>query len=213
MSYNSSFDFPSFLKYSVVAILGAAIGAVVGAYYLITFPVKEVTKTPDEIMPALHYVLKGRSGGGDAWKLKASELKNGKNEVVVLETEMNRWASSFSTEYPKEKPAIYIEPQQPLFRLDGDQILVSTRADSGLVGLTKSVVISLTGDFVVNENGLQMEPETLYIGSLRLPGPVKNFVWKRMSTAYTLDAEFQSLWSSIETADIRESQLILTAKK
>ena len=125
---------------------------------------------------------------------------------------MNRWSSSFSTDYPEEKPSIYLEPQRPIFRLEGEKLLVSAPAETGFGAWQKLVILSLEGDFVPDAGALKVEPDKFYIGSLRLPGPVKDFVWKQISRVYILDNEFQSLWSSIESANIQESQLILTAK-
>jgi len=95
--------------------LGLGIGSFIGATYLITLPVKEVTEIPEELESGHHYVLKGRTGGGDARKLKAIDFQEGKEEVVFLETDLNRWASTFSTEYPDEKPTLNLEPQRPVF--------------------------------------------------------------------------------------------------
>ncbi|MCZ6674864.1 MAG: hypothetical protein O7C75_18190 [Verrucomicrobia bacterium] len=212
MSSEESPDLSTAIKLLANAIIGALIGCFIAAAYLVTTPVMEVTFLPDQIEPAMHYVLKGRTAGGDSWKYKATELQGGKSEVTFLETDMNRWASSFSTDYPEEKPSIYLEPQRPIFRLEGDKLLISAAAETGFGAWHKLVILSLEGDFVPDAGALQVEPDKFYIGSLRLPGPVKDFVWKRISRAYILDDEFQSLWSSIESANIHESQLILTAK-
>jgi hypothetical protein len=213
MSPEQSPGLSSSLGFFATAIVGAFVGAALSAAYLVTLPVKEVTEIPDKVEPELLYVLKGRTAGGDAWKLKASELKEGRDEITFLETELNRWANSFKTNYPEEKPGIYLEPQKPIFRLEGDKLLVSTKAESAMGAWKKVITLSLEGNFVPDESTLQIEPTKLYIGSLRVPGPLKDFVWKQISSAYTLDEEFESLWSSIETANIYESELVLTAKR
>lgn len=207
------FDIAAAIKLFASALFSLLVGAVIGAAHLITLPVKEVTELPEPIEPEVRYVLKGRTAGGDAWKFKASELQGGKEEVTFLETELNRWANSLSTDYPEEKPSVYLEPQKPIFRLEGDNLLVSARADSALGAWKKLITLSLEGDFIPGGTSLQIEPNKLYLGSLRIPGPVKDFVWKEVTSFYTADQEFESLWSSIESADIRESRLILTAKK
>lgn len=193
--------------------MGLGIGSFIGATYLITLPVKEVTEIPEELEPGHHYVLKGRTGGGDAWKLKAIDFQEGKEEVVFLETDLNPWASTFSTEYPDEKPTLYLEPQRPVFRLHEDKVLASTQADGGFGSWTRIVTISMEGTVAESDSTYEVQAEKLYVGSLRLPNLVKNLVWNRIAAGYKMDEEFQSLWSSIETANVHESQLILTAKK
>lgn len=213
MSSEKTFDLSSSLKLSAGIVVGILFGAMLGCFQLIASPVKEVTEIPDKMDPAVHYVLKGRTAGGDSWKFKANEFQDRKGEVTFLETEMNRWASTFKTEYPEDKPTIYLEPQSPIFRLEGDQLMVSAKADTAFGAWKKLVTLSLEGDFVPEGDSLYVIPDKLYIGSLRLPGPVKNYVWNEISSAYILNDEFQSLWSSIESANIIESQLILTAKE
>ncbi|MDA0346393.1 MAG: hypothetical protein O3C43_09530 [Verrucomicrobia bacterium] len=213
MSFEKSSELSPTLKLILGALFGLALGCFVGATYLITLPVKEVVEMPDEVKPGYHYVLKGRTGGGDSWKLKAIDFQQGKEEVVFLETDLNRWASSFSTEYPDEKPTLYLEPQKPIFRLDEDKLLASTQADGGFGSWTRIVTISMEGTVAESEDSYEVIPNKLYVGSLRLPNLVKNLVWNRIAAGYKMDEEFQSLWSSIETANVHESQLILTAKK
>jgi hypothetical protein len=213
MSPETSPEFSQSLKLILGAILGLAVGSFLGSTYLITHPVKEVTDMPDVREPGFHYVLKGRSTGGDTWKLKAIDFQQGKEEVVFLETDLNRWASSFSTECSEVKPILYLEPQKPVFRLHEDKILASTQADGGFGSWTRIVTISMEGTVDESDSVFEVVPEKLFIGSLRLPDPVKNLVWKRIADGYRMDEEFQSLWASIETANVHESQLILTAKK
>ena len=201
------------IKVVLGGMVGLLVGCAIGASYLITLPVKEVSELPDTIDPQVRYVLKGRTAGGDSWKFKASELQGGKEEVTFLETELNRWANSFSTNFPEEKPGFYIEPKKPLFRLEGETLLVSARAESALGAWQKTLTLSLEGDFIPGGDSLQIDPKKLYLGSLRIPSPVKEFVWKEISSSYVVDDELQSLWYSIESAAISESQLILTAKK
>jgi hypothetical protein len=212
MSPEQSPDLSTTVKFFATAVVGALLGAVLGAAYLVTLPVKEISDVLDQYQPEVHYVLKGRTAGGDAWKYKATELQDGRGEVTFLENELNRWAASFKTEYPEEKPAIYVEPQKPIFRLEGDKLLVSTKADGAFGSWKRNITLSLEGEFEPNEAILQIRPEKLYIGSLRVPGPLKDFVWKEISSVYTLDEEFESLWSTVASANIYESQLILTAK-
>lgn len=213
MSSEESPNLVSSLKFVASALSGALVGACIGAFYLVGLPVKEITEVPDEYEPEVHYVLKGRTAGGDAWKFKADEFKDGKSEVTLLETELNRWAASFTTDFPEEKPSIYIEPQRPVFRLEEDKLLVSAKADAAFGMWKRNITLSLEGDFIPNEASLQIAPEKLYIGSLRVPGPMKDFVWKEISSVYTLDEEFQSLWTSVASANISQSQLVLTAKE
>lgn len=213
MSSEKSPNLVACLKFAASAILGAGVGACLGAFYLINLPVKEITEAPDEYRPETHYVLKGRSAGGDAWKFKADALKGGEGEVTFLETELNRWAASFSTDFPEEKPSIYLEPQRPLFRLEEEKLLVSAKADVAFGMWKKRITLSLEGDFIPDEAALQIQPEKLYIGSMRVPGLLKDFVWNGISSVYTVDEEFQSLWSSVASANISESQLVLTAKQ
>ena len=212
MSIDAGFESRDVFRLMAAAIIALVVGAGLAAALLVNLPVKEVTEIPDEVRPAVHYILKGRTAGGDAWKLKAAELQQGKPEVTLLETEMNRWASTFVTDYPEEKPSIYIEPQKPIFRLEGDELLVSAKADTALGAWKKSIILSLEGEFIPDDDSLYIRPEKLFVGSLRLPGLLKNLVWKEISGAYTIGQEFQTLWSSIETVDIVESQLVLTAK-
>ena len=213
MSSEETPDIRTSLNLIFGALVGIVLGVGLGAVYLITHPVKVVTDVPEQFEPEMHYVLKGRTSGGDAWKYKATELQEGNGEVTFLETELNRWAASFKTDFPDEKPTLYIEPQRPVFRLEGDKLLVSAPAESGFGSWSRTITLSLEGDFVPDASTLSIEPEQLYLGSLRLPGPAKDFVWKRISASYTLDEEFESLWSSVGTANIHESQLILTAKR
>lgn len=213
MSSEETPDFKSSFKLLSGAIFGVLIGGLVGAVYLITYPVKLVTDAPDKLEPAIHYVLKGRTNGGDAWKYKATELKDGNGEVTFLETELNRWAASFKTDFPDEKPSVYLEPQRPVFRLEGDKLLVSAPAETAFGAWKKSITLSLEGEFVPDQSTLRIEPDKLYLGSFRVPGPAKDFIWKHISSSYTVDEEFESLWSTVGTANIHESQLILTAKR
>jgi len=213
MSSEESPDLSSSIKFLFSAIIGVLLGGAFGAAYLIMQPVKEVTEIPEIVEPGFHYVLKGRTVGGDAWKFKATEFKDGKEAVTLLETELNRWAASFSTNYPDEKASLYLEPQRPIFRLEGDKLLVSANAEAAFGAWTRILTLSLEGDFIPNQATLQIEPDKLFIGSLRVPGLLKNFVWKEIASVYTMDEEFESLWSSVETANIHESQLILTAKR
>lgn len=213
MSSEETPDIRTSLNLIFGALVGIVIGALVGAVYLITHPVKVVTEVPDKYEPEMHYVLKGRTGGGDAWKFKASELQEGKTEVTFLETELNRWSASFKTDFPEEKPTLYLEPQRPVFRLEGDKLLVSAPAEAGFGAWKKTITLSLEGEFVPDESTLRIEPEKLYLGSLCVVGPAKDFVWKKITSAYTVDEEFESLWSSVDTANIHESQLVLTAKQ
>jgi hypothetical protein len=213
MSSENNLDLQSAFKLLLGALFGLALGGLCGAFYLVTLPVKGVTDLPDVLEPGQKYVLKGRSGGGDAWRLKANELQSGDVEVAFLETELNRWASSFKTEYPDEKPALYIEPQRPLFRLDGDKLLLSATADSGFGSWDRTLMVSMEGDFLNAAGIFKMEPEELFVGSFRVPPFAKDFVWKQLSAGYVIDEEFQSLWESIQSANVQESQLILTAKK
>ena len=125
MSPEQSPDFSTSVKFLATAILGALVGAAIGAAYLITLPVKEVSEILDKVEPEFFYVLKGRTFGGDAWKYKATEFKEGKDAVTLLETELNRWAASFTTNYPDEKPGIYLEPPKPVFRLEGNTLNMS----------------------------------------------------------------------------------------
>ena len=211
-SEESSPGFAAYFQLILGALFGVSVGAVLAAVHLLAQPVKLVEEMPDEIKPAQHYVLQGRTGGGDAWKYKATELQEGTGEVTLLETELNRWAASFKTEYPEEKSSLYVEPQRPLFRLEGDKLMVSAPAQSGFGSWTRLITLSLEGDFVPDAAILRIQPEKLYLGSLRVPGPAKDFVWKRISSSYTIDEEFESLWSIVGTANIQESQLVLTAK-
>ena len=213
MSSEETPDFKTSLNLLLGAVLGVLIGGFLGAIFLVTHPVKVITDVPDKYEPEMHYVLKGRTGGGDAWKYKATELQDGNGEVTFLETELNRWAASFKTDYPEEKPAVYLEPQRPVFRLEGDKLLVSAPADTAFGAWKKTITLSLEGEFVPDQSTLRIEPDELFIGSLRVPGPAKDFIWKHISSSYTVDEEFESLWSSVGTANIHESQLILTAKR
>lgn len=213
MSSEQPFDFQAAFKLFLGAICGLALGGLLGAFYLITHPVKTVTDLPEVEKPGQKYVLKGRSAGGDAWRIKANELQGGDVEVAFLETELNRWASTFKTEYPEEKPSLYLEPQRPLFRLEGDKLLLSAIADGGFGSWDKVITISMEGDFTNAAGIFKMEPEELFVGSFRVPPVAKDYVWKRLSAGYIIDEEFQSLWQSIQSADVYESQLILTAKK
>ena len=213
MSSEETPDIRTSLNLLLGALVGVVIGGLVAAIFLVTHPVKVVTEVPEKFEPAMHYVLKGRTGGGDAWKYKANELQEGTGEVTFLETELNRWAASFKTDFPEEKPSLYIEPQRPVFRLEGDKLLVSAPAEAGFGAWKRTITLSLEGEFVPDQSTLRIEPDQLYLGSLRVIGPAKNLVWKKISSAYTLDEEFESLWSSVGTANIQESQLILTAKR
>lgn len=213
MSSDETPDFKTSLQLLSGALFGVVVGGLVGAVFLITHPVKVITEVPEKYEPAMHYVLKGRTGGGDAWKYKATELQEGIGEVTFLETELNRWAASFKTEFPEEKPALYLEPQRPVFRLEGEKLLVSAPADTGLGAWKKTITLSLEGDFVPDQSTLRIEPEKLYLGSMRVPGPVKDFVWQHIVSAYTVDEELESLWSTVGTANIQESQLVVTAKR
>lgn len=211
-SEESSPGFAAYFQLSLGALFGICIGSLLAAVYLLSQPVKLVEEIPDDTKPGLHYVLRGRTGGGDAWKYKATELQQGTGEVTFLETELNRWAASFKTDYPEDKPALYVEPQRPLFRLEGDKLMVSAPAESGFGSWTRMITLSLEGDFIPDEAILRIQPEKLYLGSLRVPGPAKDFVWKQISSSYTIDEEFESLWSIVGTANIQKSQLVLTAK-
>ena len=84
MSFEESPDLSTAIKLLANAIIGALIGCFIAAVYLVTTPVMEVTFLPDQIEPAMHYVLKGRTAGGDFWKYKATELQGGKSEVSSL---------------------------------------------------------------------------------------------------------------------------------
>ncbi len=103
MSSEETPDFKTTFNLLLGALVGVLLGGLIGGVYLITHPVKLVTDVPDEFEPAIHYVLKGRTNGGDAWKYKATELQGGTGEVTFLETELNRWAASFKTDYPAQK--------------------------------------------------------------------------------------------------------------
>ncbi|MEX0322244.1 MAG: hypothetical protein AB3N63_08810 [Puniceicoccaceae bacterium] len=166
---------PRMFSVLFMGLICLILGAVLGVVSLITQPVTELTKAPEEgsMEPGEIYVVKGQRTGGTNWRQKEDALQSGAlAQITLSESDLNRWSSSRlkGPKIPgkdddvawKEKLQLY--PGNVNFNILEDAIQVSVEVEFGGYLKDKTILCTVIGKFDSTPNGVVFVPTSASIG-------------------------------------------------
>jgi len=193
--------------------MAIAVGYALGAAYLISLPVEEVTAIPkdEDFEPGVKYIIKGNSSGS-SWTSKRSQLLVPDSEVLLREADVNHWARGFKTPEVEEDAIAALVSSRPVFNIQDGRIEGTSKSTLTALGLKTEVLVHVEGRFTEGASPVFV-PRELSIGSWELPMGLKDVVWKRLCALYPLDDTSQELWSNVAGASVEGEELRLVTKK
>jgi len=169
---------PNMSSAIIAGVLTFFLGAVLGCLSLVTMPVKEVVKLPDEdeIEPGDVYFIRGSRGSRTAWLGKEQAWRDGRfNRLIVNEEELNQWSEERLKE-PAPAPdseeeadagwfAMYDVAVEPVnFRIFGDRVQLATHLSMPGLMPDAEILYMVTGTLSVESGRLIFLPEEGTLG-------------------------------------------------
>ena len=203
----------NFYRRGIGILFWGFVGTFIAAVYLLIKPVNEVKRMPaeEDIKPGVYYVEGQRSGiDGAAWVAKRNELiSEAPFEFALNEQEFNQWSSMSFRERRKDLMVEYgstkIEPGIPLFRIADDSLQVGIPIEISGVGENRRIILQATGTFVEGKDrGFQFQPETVYLGSCRIPNfqGISSLVVSGLAKMMGIPDDVQAAWPTITSAQV-----------
>ena len=214
---------PSWFEVLFGALLSVALGAVLGAAYLITKPVQTVKEIPKDAPTGAVYYLEGARDFNKSMVIeeKRKELSAGQS-VAVEEGELNAFIGSLSkpsgpaASKPADKNAPpadqkMIEAGTLNIRIRGGKIQFATPVNYNIYGFTGAIIVQATGTFVKDGPGFVFKPESSYAGGLPLARIliVKDIIFGKFLFALPVPEDIRSAWSKASDVSIEGSTLKL----
>lgn len=166
---------PRIISVLFIGLICLLLGAVLGIASLVTQPVTELTKAPEEdsIEPGEMYVVKGQRTGGTNWREKEDALQSGAlSQITLSESDLNRWASS-RLKGPNVPSAdddvawadrVQLYPGNVNFNIIEELVQVSMEVEFGWYLKDKTILCTIVGKFDSTPNGVVFVPVSATIG-------------------------------------------------
>jgi hypothetical protein len=216
---------PNMFSVLFMGFICLVLGAVLGLASLISQPVTELTKAPEEgqLDPGEVYVLKGQRTGGTNWQQKEDALQSGAlAQVTLSEADLNRWSSS-RLKGPKlpgkddevewmNKLQLY--PSNVNFNILDDVVQMSFEVELGALLKDKTILCTIRGKFDSTPNGVVFVPTAATIGQApvgvvdQASGFFINYLSKRFSEGADL-AWILPAFEELESIEVVDEQLVL----
>ncbi len=216
---------PRMMSVLFMGLICLVLGAALGLVSLITQPVTELTKTPDEDAIPLGevYVVKGQRTGGTNWRQKEDALQSGAlAQITLSEADLNRWSSS-RLKGPKlpanddetgwlDKLQVY--PGNVNFNVHEDvvQMVVEVELSGLLKG--KPILCTVSGKFDSTPNGVVFVPTSATIGQapIGVLPEVSEFFLTYISKRFGENSALEwvpGAFKELESIEVVDEQLVL----
>ncbi len=217
---------PTWFEVGLGAALSVALGAVLGAAYLVSRPVLKVTAIPKDAPASAVYYIEGSRGSANSSSIaeKRKSFVAGES-ISVEEGELNALIGSISqpeTPKPKaakpgDKPAPPPANQRMIdagtlnARMRGGKIQFGDTVTLNVYGFSSSVIVQATGTFTRRGSGFEFDPESFYVGGCpvqRLPF-VRGFAMKKLLFTQPAPDDLAAAWAKLADVSIEGSALRL----
>ena len=201
-------------------LLGGFVGVLIAAIHLVFKPVVEVKQLPEpEELEAVVYYVEGRRSGmdGAAWVGKRNQLISGTPfEATLNEQELNQWSSASYGPRRKELTLEYgeakIEPGIPLFRIAEGQVQIGMPVEIKAMDSNRRIILQASGGFAAGgDASMRFAPETVYVGSCRIPNfqGMSGRVFGGLLALIDAPEEVRAAWPTLSEATIEGEQIRL----
>ncbi len=219
---------PGWAEVILGAILAVALGAVLGAAYMVNLPVKKVTAIPKDAPAGAIFYIEGSKDMSMSGVTEKRRLLDAGETVEVDEGEMNALFGSLVKESapapapskpgdkgppPASANAKLLETSALNARIKDQKIQFGDTATITLFGVSDAVIVQATGTFEKGSSGYEFEPESIYVGGcpvqrlLFLRGWIMN---KLLFTSRAPD-DLAAAWSKLSDVSIDGTKLRLKA--
>jgi hypothetical protein len=218
---------PTWFEVGLGAFLSVALGAVLGAAYMVSRPVLKVTAIPKDAPASAIYYIEGSRGSANSSSI-AEKRKSfvGGESISVEEGELNALIGSVSQpEAPKPKAAKPGEKPPPPppanqrmidagtlnARMHGGKIQFGDTVTFNVYGFSFSVIVQATGTFTRRASGFEFDPESSYVGGCPVQRLlfVRGFAMKKLLFAQPAPDDLAAAWAKLADVSIEGSTLRL----
>ncbi len=209
---------PSLTEVTIGAAMSVALGALIGAIYLIGLPVETVREIPEDAPRHQVYLVEGNqnSAAGGQWMNKRKLLMGGGTfDVRLNEAELNAWIARSIVKPAPDDSSAMIKPKSINFRIHDGLLQIGMPCDLDLFGFFgQELVLQARGDFAPDGTHFVFEPKEFMIGSLaahRVPG-LTSLVLPRLMHTDDGPEELVAAWDRLENVRIEDDSLVLTLR-
>jgi hypothetical protein len=228
---------PSLMEVILGVILGLLAGVVAACVFLVFKPVKTVPLLPKEAKDPLQstiYFVPGStlSGKSRNWQAKQKQFIAG-TPVLLVEDELNAWATSLPTAAPAPAPVKpakpakpgeaapstpapegYIIPATPNFRIVDGRLQIGLKCTLNWYGLMQEVIVQATGTFKKEGDQYAFVPETVYLGScpLHMLPSASNLLLSTIASKQKIPDDIRAAWAKLNIVTLEGSTLKLAVQ-
>ncbi len=213
---------PKLYEIVIGAILSVVLGALLAVVFLAFQPVREVDRMPSEEAreKGKVYYVAGAVGtaGQYNWRPKQAAVETGRSGTLELvEQELNQWAattfSDLEDEAYDDAGMFFVAPRSLNFRIGEEDLQIASDLDWTVFGVTQTLKAQAIGRFVDSGSGYAFEPETVYVGGLKLPevGDLGKALYEKVFEALEpqISSDLRDGWAALASVSIDENRLIL----
>lgn len=221
MLFGKSSKEPGTTRNVVDVIVGIGVGAALAVVALIFKPVVVAdTHRPSDpdFVPERHHVVyvrgKERPVRLSTWRANQKAfLEQSEDGIEIAEQDLNRWiAKTYGRKDRRielESYGIEIRPFLPLFRFNEDVTEVGLISDIEFGEKKLSFVVQARGSLEAGSNGLDFRPDELYLGSYRVPAPLRKMVYDSIAGVYPMPENTEEPFAAIASAEVSGGKLRL----
>jgi hypothetical protein len=211
---------PGWLEIGISAVLSVAIGAVLGAAYLVTKTVKKVDSIPKDTSEAAYY-LEGKidMNHSTAAVEKRKRLIEGES-ITLTEGEINIILGTLEKPAAAQKPAAKgaPPPDLPLLdfgplnaRLSGGEIQLGESLTYNVYGFSGIIYIRSRGTFEKRGSSFEFVPELTYVGGCpvdKIPF-ARDLVFRKLLFVKSVPDDVYAAWLKLVGVSIQGDSLDL----
>ncbi|MGE9296959.1 MAG: hypothetical protein ACQKBV_11785 [Puniceicoccales bacterium] len=203
----------------VLGALTALIGAALGIVTLSLVKVEEVRGMPKEEEIEKHkvYYVFGKDRGGNYRAKEQAFLSGQKGMLRLTEEDLNGWVgNTFKFVKPPkgEEPAglVVLKPSSPNFRINDGVLYIGMPVEVEAMGSEHKMRYIAEGQFVQAGDEFVFNPETVRLGSAKLPPVVADSIGQSLMELFKDNEDFppyDKAWESLSQVRVEGDELVL----
>jgi hypothetical protein len=212
---------PTWFEVGLGALLSIALGAALGAAYLVFKPVLKVKDIPKDAPSGAVYLIEGARDFNKTAEVNAKRSSFAAGESVEIEEgELNILLGGAGKPSAPAKPGDKDKPAPPQKTLDvgplnarihAGKIQFSDTASFNVFSVTGSVIVQASGEFKKHGSAYEFDPDVIYVGGC----PVQNFmlvrgwIMKKLLFTQPVPDDIAGAWARLADVSIVGSRLRL----